>query len=123
VNAGAAGSSALGLPWRAALGHAAASLWLPVLLPVVTGMLRDCGHCLGNYLRSLPMVPGVLAAVLCGLDGAWFFAVGGAVTLLLFGVLLLLLRELPRRLGWVAQGIVAVLVLFEAVGFAMALRA
>lgn len=123
MNAATAGPAALGLPWRAALGHAAATLWLPVLLPVVTGMLRDCGHCLGNYLWSLPMVPGALAAVLSGLDGAWFFVVGGAVTLLLFLVLFLLLRELPRRLGFVAQGITAVLIGLEAVGFAMALRA
>ena len=41
----------------------------------------------------------------------------------MFLVLFLLLRELPRRLGFVAQGIAVVLIGFEAVGFAMALRA
>ncbi|MBL8739254.1 MAG: hypothetical protein JNL12_22695 [Planctomycetes bacterium] len=118
-----AGPTALGLSWRGALRHAAATLWLPTLVPVVTGMLRDCGHCLGSYLLSLPMVPGALVPALCRCDGAWFFVVGGTATLLLFVALLLLLRELPRRLGWVAQAIAAGLVLFEAIGFAMALRA
>ncbi len=123
MSAVATGVPGLGLPWRAALWRAAAASWLPTLVPILFGLLRDCGHCQGSYLLSLPIVPGVLLPALCQLDDAWFFVVGGATTLALFAGLALLLRELPVRLGWVAQGLAAVLVAFEAIGFAMALRA
>jgi hypothetical protein len=113
----------LGLAWRHAMQRAACTLWLPVLVPVVTGMLRDCSHCLTNYLLCSPLVPGILVPVLCNLDGAAFFVVGGVMTLLLFALVALLLRELPRGFGYVAQAIVTVLIAFEAIGFAGALRA
>ncbi len=113
----------LGFAWHNAMVRAACTLWLPVLVPVVTGMLRDCGHCLTNYLLCSPLVPGIMVPVLCNLDDAAFFVVGGVVTLLLFGLVTLLLRELPRAFGYAAQAIVTVLITFEAIGFASALRA
>lgn len=112
-----------GLPLRAALWQAALWTWLPALLPLPLGMLRDCGHCLSSYAMSLPIVPGVLAAVLINIDDAWFFVVGGVVALGLYALLVLLLRELPRGCARVASIVVAVVVALQAVGFASALRA
>lgn len=88
-------ASALGLPWRRALVRAAATVWLPTLAPVVTGMLSGCGHCATNYWLSL----------------------------LLFALTALLLRELPGKAGYAAQAIVALAVAFESVGIAAAMRA
>lgn len=113
----------LGLPWRRALVRAAATVWLPTLVPVVTGMLSGCGHCASTYWLSLPTVPGLLAPVLLQLDDAPFFVVGGLVALLLFALTALLLRELPAKAGYAAQAIVAIAVAFESVGIAMAMRA
>jgi hypothetical protein len=113
----------LGLPLRSALWQAALWTWLPALLPLPLGMLRDCDHCLASYAMSLPIVPGVLAAVLLRLDNAWFFVVGVAVALGLYALLVVLLRELPRGLAMVARLVVAAVVAVQAVGFAHALRA
>ena len=116
-------SPELDLAWRRALARAAWTVWLQTLAPVVSGMLRDCGHCVTSYWLSVPMVPGALLPVLLQLHDAWFFAVGGIVALLLFGLTALVLRELPPKLGYVAQAIVSLAVAAEAVGFAAALRA
>lgn len=107
----------------AAARQAALTLWLPVLVPPVTGMLRDCSHCVQSYLQSAVLVPGILVPVLLRLDDAWFGVVGGAATLLLFACLWLLLLELPRRWGWFVQAVVVLAITFEAIGFAHALRA
>jgi hypothetical protein len=122
VNAPAAANH-LGLPARRALLHAAAALWLPALVPIVTGMLRGCPHCQESYLVSLPIVPGILAPVLLNLDDAPFVVCGAAVTLGLLAVLALLLYELPRGLALAVQIVAAVAITFEAIGFAHALRA
>jgi len=119
----AAATPALGLSWRSALWRAAATVWLPTLAPIVTGMLSGCGHCATSYWLSLPVVPGVLLPLLLQLDDALFFVVGGLVALLLFALTALLLRELPAKAGYAAQAIVALAVAFESVGFAAALRA
>lgn len=103
--------------------RAACTVWLPTLAPVVTGMLSGCGHCATNYWLSLPTVPGLLVPALLQLQGALFFVVGGLVALLLFALTTLLLRELPAKLGYAAQAIVALAVGFESVGLAMAMRA
>ncbi len=103
--------------------RAAAVSWLPALAPIVTGMLRDCGQCLQAYLLSLPLVPGILAPVLLGLDDTLFFVAGGAATLALFGGLTVALRELPRALGLALQATVVLGVAFAAIGYANALRA
>ena len=113
----------LGLAWRSAMVRAAATLWIPVLVPVVTGMLHECSHCQTTYLLCLPLVPGIVVPVLCNQDDAWFFVVGAVVTLAMFGVTALLLRELPRGLGHVVQAIVVLLIAAESIGFANALRA
>ncbi len=109
--------------WRRAMLLAAASVWLPTLLPVVLGMLHDCGHCLCTWWLCMPMVPGALPAVLLQLEDAWFFVVGGAVSLALFGGLALVLRELPRPWSHLAQSVVVLAVAAQAIGFAFALRA
>lgn len=104
------------------LVRAAASMWLPVSVPFAIGPLAECSHCVANYLLYVPLVPGVLAAVLCGLDGVWFCVVAGMVTLVDIGVLALLLRELPKVLGYAMQIVVAGLVACEALAFASMLR-
>lgn len=116
-------ASSLGLPWRPALVRAACTVWLPTLAPLVAGMLSGCGHCATNYWLSLPTVPGLLVPALLQLQGAPFFVVGGLVALLLFALTALLLRELPAKLGYAAQAIVALAVAFESVGIAAAMRA
>ncbi len=116
-------SSAVGRPWRRALVRAACTVWLPTLVPVAFGMLRDCSHCATNYWLSLPTVPGLLAPVLLQLQDVPFFVVGGLVALLLFALTALLLRELPPKLGYAAQAIVALGVALESVGIAAAMRA
>jgi hypothetical protein len=113
----------LGMPWRTALLRAATVLWLPPLVPVGLGLLADCGHCGATYLLLLPIVPGVLVPVLLGLDDAWFGIAGAAVTLALFGVVAVALRELPRALAIATQALVSAAVAFEAIGLAYALRA
>jgi hypothetical protein len=109
--------------WRRAACLAGLSVWLPVLVPVCFGLLRDCGHCARTYWLCSALVPGLLPSVLLQLDDAVFFVVAAAVTLGLFGGLAVALRELPRPWHWVAQGPVAVVSTLSALGFAMALRA
>ncbi len=99
------------------------SVWLPVLTPVVLGTLQGCGHCVSTYWLFSPMVPGVLVPVLLQLDDVSFVAVGLLVTLLLFGLLSLALRELPRPWSFVAQWMMMLAVGGQAFGFACALRA
>lgn len=110
-------------PWRRALLLAALTLYVPVFLPVVFGMLRDCSHCATNYWLSAPVVPGVLAAMLLGLDDAWFFVCAGGVTAALFGVLAVAMRELPLPWSTAVQAPAIGLVGLQAIGFAAALRA
>ena len=119
----AATAPQLGLPARRALVRAVLVVWLPALVPIATGTLRGCGHCLQSYLLSLPLVPGVLAPVLLGLDDAVFFVVAGVVTLLVFVVTALAVYELPRPLARVVELVVVLAVAFEAIGYANALRA
>lgn len=122
MNAAAAPSAAIA-PARGVLVRAAGALWLPVLVPLATGMLRGCGHCQASYLLSLPLVPGVLPPALVGLDGAAFFVAAGVVTLAAFAALAAALHALPRALGHVVAGLAAAAVAFEAIGYAHALRA
>ena len=109
--------------WRRAFGLAALTVWLPVLVPFVGGPLRECGHCLQTFLLFLPMVPGALAPTLLQVPGSWFFVVGGLVTLLGFGMLAVVLRELPRPWSLGVQVAVAIGIAAEAWGFAWLLRA
>jgi len=108
--------------WRRCCANASWTVWLPTLLPVLTGALADCGHCATSYLLSLPLVPGLLAPVAMGLDDAAFFVAGGAATLALFGVVVLALVEAPRWLAVAAQAAVALLSGLTALGYAHALR-
>lgn len=102
---------------------AALALWLPVLAPLAAGMFRDCGHCAVTYLLSLPLVPGTIVPALLRLDDAAFVAVAGLATLAAFAGVWWLLARLRRPWTWVVQAIVALLVAFEAIGYANALRA
>ncbi len=123
MNPPAASAPPFGLAARAALAQAACTVWLPVLTPVVTGMLRDSSHAQETYLLSFPLVPGILVPVLCNLDDAWFLVAGGLVTLALFAVVALALRELPRPFRLAVQVVVVLAVALESIGFANALRA
>lgn len=110
-------------PRALAVRGAAATLWLPTLLPVLTGQLRECSHCLTTYLVSLPVVPGVVAAALLRCDGAMFFVVSGAVAAALLLLVYWLWRELPRGVLIAAAAVVVIAIGAEAFAFAMALRA
>lgn len=99
-----------------------ATVWLPTLLPVLAGTLADCSHCATSFWLSLPAVPGLLAPVAMGLDGAAFFVGGGVATLALFGVVVLARREAPPWLVVVAQAAVALCSGLTALGYAHALR-
>ncbi|MFY9343075.1 MAG: hypothetical protein WAT39_11330 [Planctomycetota bacterium] len=123
MNPPAAAAPPFGLAARAALLQAACTVWLPVLTPVVTGMLRGSTHAQQMYLLSFPLVPGILVPVLLNLDDAWFFIAGGVVTLALFAVVVLALRELPRKFGFAVQAVVVLAVAAEAIGYTNALRA
>jgi len=123
VNAAQVAVEALPRPRRRALGIAAGTLWLPCLLPIVLGMLRDCGHCMETYLKMFAMVPGVIVPVLLRLEDVWFGVVAVAVTLGALGGLYAAAREMPRGLLYALQGVVMVLVGVESIGLVAALRA
>src|SRR5690606_28139383 len=102
---------------------AALALWLPALVPLVGGLLGACAQCTATYLLSLPLVPGTIVPALLRLDDAAFVAVAGLATLAAFAGVWWLLARLRRPWTWVVQAIVALLVAFEAIGYANALRA
>jgi len=105
---------------RPALLRAAATLWLPALLPFVFGPLTECGHCVQNYLKLLPVQPGFLAAAWCRND-PWFHAVGGLATLLLLALVATLIGIAGRR-WWLVAIPVAVLAGVQALGIGYLLR-
>lgn len=102
---------------------AALTLWVPVLVPIVTGMLGGSSHALQNYLLCLPLVPGIIVPTLLQLDDAWYMIVAGLATLLLFAVVCWLLSRLRRGPAIAVQVAVVLAVTFEAIGFANALLA
>lgn len=106
-----------------ALLEAAAVLWLPALVPLLTGMLRDDSHVFWTYVAMLPVVPGTIVAALLQAQGAWFVVAAAVPTLLLGVVLYAVGREAPRWLLVGCHGLVAALLVAEAVGLAYALRA
>lgn len=109
---------------RTALLHAAATLWVPVLAPVVLGMIaHGSSRAATTFWLSFPIVPGVLAAVLARADGAWFVFAALLSTLALFLGLYLAAREAPPRLLYAIELAVVLLVGFEAIGFLCALQA
>ncbi|MCK5943967.1 MAG: hypothetical protein KAI24_18425 [Planctomycetes bacterium] len=108
---------------RRALAIAAGTLWLPCLLPIVLGLLRDCSHCMHTFLAMFLMVPGVIVPVLLRLEDVWFGEAGAAVTLAVFAGLYAAARELPTRWLYALQVVAMLLIGLEAVGLAMALRA
>ncbi len=109
--------------WQNNAKVAAITLWLPALVPIVTGMLRECEHCAQSYLLCLPLVPGILVPTLLRLDDAWFFVVAGLCTLLLFAGLAFALHRLRRPLAFALQVAVVLAVTAEAIGFTNLLRA
>ena len=120
ASASAAGGE-LPRSWRRALWIAAGTLWVPTAVPLVLGMPGDSGGALRDYLLSLPLIPGIVVPVLCGLDGFWLVLAAALPALAAFGVLAVLARELPRPLLYVVQGVVMTLVACESIGFAYAL--
>lgn len=102
---------------------AAATPWLPCLLPPVLGLLRGCSHCVGTYWKMSALAPGVIAPVLLLLDDLWFGVGGTVATLAALGVLYLAAREMPRRLLYGVAVVAMLAVGFEAVGLSHALRA
>lgn len=97
-------------------------LWLPALLPLLCGQLRDCQHCVREYLALLPIVPGVIVPVLLDLRGAWWLVVGALPVFAMGFVLYLLWREAPRAVCAVAAVVVAVVVAAQGFGLCFALR-
>lgn len=106
-----------------ALLEAALVLWLPALAPLLTGMLREESHGFWTYVAMLPVLPGTIVAALLPAQGAWFVVAAAVPTLLLGVVLYAVGREAPRWLLVGCHGLVAALLVAEAVGFAWALRA
>ena len=102
---------------------AALTLWLPVLVPIVTGMLGGSRHAFESYLLCLPLVPGILVPTLLQLDDAPYMIVAGLATLLLFALVCWALARLPRRPAITVQVAVVLAVTFEAIGFANSLLA
>ena len=115
-------AEALPRPRGLALWIAACTLWLPCLVPLLLGMLSDCGHCLWTYAKVFAMVPGVLLPVLLQLDDGWFVLAGAGATLALLFGLYLAARELPRLALYALQAIVLVAVSVEATLLANLLR-
>jgi hypothetical protein len=67
---------------------AAAALWLPPLVPFVTGPLTECSHCVANYGRMYAVIPGFWPGATVGLaygDSDSWLAIGvmAATTLVL----------------------------------------
>ena len=108
--------------WQRSAKVAAITLWGPALVPLVTGMLRECGHCTQSYLLSLPLVPGIIVPVVLRLDDAGFFVVGGVCTLLAWSGLAVALQRLRRPFAAALQVAVVLAVAAEAIGFAKLLR-
>ena len=97
-------------------------LYEPVLVPIVTGMLKDSADAFWPYVLMFPLVPGAIVPALLRLDGALFFVLAGVATLALFaGVQLASL--LPPLLRGIVRAAVVFGVAFEAIGFANLLRA
>ena len=121
MSAAPVAAAPLRTPRRAAT-IAAATLWLPCLAPAFLGLLRDSSYCVSTYFKLFAMVPGVLVPVLMRLEGAWFGAAGGAVTLALLLGLYHAARWLPSRWLHALQALVMALVALEAIGLGYALR-
>lgn len=122
MNMAAVASELLPRPRSRALREAALVLWLPALLPVVTGMLRDCSHCLWTYLAMLPLAPGAIVAVLLQAQDAWFVVAAAVPTALLLAGLYAAGREAPRWLLRGLQIVVVAGVAAQGVGLAQAIR-
>ncbi len=46
--------------WPRPLVSSLAAIYLGQLVPFVAGPLTECAHCVGNYLKLFPLVPGVI---------------------------------------------------------------
>ena len=108
---------------RTAASAVGTTLWLPALAPFFFGPLRESAHCTETYAYCLPVVPGVVLAALTGLEDAPFLVLAGAITLVALALLVALLRRLRGAAAAIVQLVAGVTVLFEAIGFANALRA
>lgn len=106
--------------WGRAWLLAAGTVWLPTLLPFVFGQLRD-GHVLQSYARMLLAVPGLLPAVLLGLQGTRCFVVAAATSLALCSLVAVAVRDGVTPMTRLMQGVVIALVAVEAFGFAYVL--
>lgn len=107
--------------WRAPLGRAALALWLPALLPFAVGPLSECGHCVGVYLRLVPVLPGFFAAAWVRNEMVAFYALAFVATLAVLAACALLIALAGRR--WPAVAVpVALLAGAQAIGLGHALR-
>lgn len=108
---------------KRALWIAVGTLWLPCLMPIVLGILRDCSHCMITYLQLFAIVPGVIVPVLLRLEDAWFGVAGAGVTLAALVGLYAAARQMPRAWLYALQVLVMLLVGLEAIALAQLLRA
>lgn len=105
--------------WPHAVPVAALVLWLPTMVPLWLGPLADLSPgVVTNYLRTVPVLPGVLLPVLLQAQGAWFWFEGAIASMVVFLVFLLAMRELPRPWSIALQVAVGGTVLFESMVFA-----
>jgi hypothetical protein len=95
------------------------ALWLPTLLPLAMGPLTECGHCIRNYVLLMPIMPGIVAAML--VQGVGGIVMSALVTVLEALVLVAWMRR-GGVLAWSGAGLVAVVNALLSLGLSYGLR-
>lgn len=111
--------------WACA-GLAFAVVYLPQLVPLMVGPLRECDHCVENYAKLFPLIPGAFAALLTGrisgeLGVESAIAAGIVAVALLFVAYLCMRAESPTR--QITSALIMILLALQAAGVASMLRA
>lgn len=104
---------------RRAAVVAIGALWLPSLLPFAIGPLTECGHCIRNYLQLIPVMPGIVAAML--VQGFGGLVMSAFVTMLEFVLVVAWMRR-GGALAWLGVCLVVVVNAVLAVGMSYGLR-
>ena len=123
--------------WVSPLGWTLAAIYGGQLAPFFAGPLTECDHCVGNYLRFFPMVPGIVVghwlaeflrdtipgAKALSSDLFRFLVPGVLVCLAVLVTTLFLTAKIRGRWRWAWLILLAALSAFNALAFSAALRA
>ena len=109
--------------WTKSILIALVTVYLPIAVPFAVGPLTECSHCVANYLRMSPIVPGCAIGLRFPGFGLLFYLVTGATTLALLAGCLTMARRLPIRALLMTQLLVMLLLTLEALALAVLLRA